>query len=139
MENFFQYSRSQEAAADAAAMRFLDATGTPATGLLEFLGTLADQELLSTRFQDPYLRTHPDHARSGSRPWKTTSSVEPADHPAARRVQAAARAQQAKLMAFLEPPARTLKRFPESDTSLPRATRGHRLQQGAGAGEGACR
>ncbi len=117
-ENFFQYSRSQEAAADAAAMRFLDATGTPATGLLEFLGTLADQELLSTRFQDPYLRTHPitrdrvqaleNHIKQSPRP-----APLPPDY---KRLH---ERMQAKLVAFLEPPARTLKRFPDSDTSLP--------------------
>ncbi|MDX9860200.1 MAG: M48 family metalloprotease [Rhodospirillales bacterium] len=118
-ENFFQYSRSQEAAADAAAMRFLDATGTPATGLLEFLGTLADQELLSTRFQDPYLRTHPitrervqaleNHIKESTQPRRPPSL----DH---KRLHAR---MQAKLLAFLEPPSRTLGRFPESDTSLP--------------------
>lgn len=119
MENFFQYSRSQEAAADAAAMRFLDATGTPATGLLEFLGTLADQELLSTRFQDPYLRTHPitrervqaleNHIHQSTRP----------TNPLPDEYKRLHERMQAKLQAFLEPPARTLKRFPESDTSLP--------------------
>jgi predicted Zn-dependent protease len=118
-ENLFQYSRSQEAAADAAAMRFLDATGTPATGLLDFLGTLADQELLSTRFQDPYLRTHPitrervqaleNHIKQSNRP----------DTPLPPDYKRLHERMQAKLLAFLEPPARTLKRFPESDTSLP--------------------
>jgi predicted Zn-dependent protease len=118
-ENFFQYSRSQEAAADAAAMRFLDATGTPATGLLEFLGTLSEQELLSTRFQDPYLRTHPitrervqaldNHIRQSARP----TSPLPAEY---KRLH---ERMQAKLQAFLEPPTRTMRRYPESDTSLP--------------------
>lgn len=118
-ENVFQYSRSQEAAADAAALRFLDATGTPAIGLRDFLGTLADQELLSTRFQDPYLRTHPitreriqaidAHIRQSGR----SAAGLPPEYA---RLHARMRA---KLHAFLEPPSRTLLRYPETDTSLP--------------------
>lgn len=118
-ENLFQYSRSQEAAADAAAMRFLDGTGESAKGLLEFLKTLSDQDLLSARYQDPYLRTHPltserikalqDHV-AGSR--FTDAPFPPEYKEMNDRMRA-------KLLAFIEPPARTLRRFPETDTSLP--------------------
>ena len=59
MRNFFQYSRTQEGAADAAAMRYLDATGQSARGLLEFFNILSGEELLAPERQDPYLRTHP--------------------------------------------------------------------------------
>jgi len=118
-ESFFQYSRSQEAAADAAALRFLDATGTPATGLLEFLGTLADQELLSTRFQDPYLRTHPI---TRERIQAIEAHIHRSGGPHAELPAEYARLHErmrAKLHAFLEPPSRTFRRYPDGDTSLP--------------------
>ncbi|MBD3660907.1 MAG: M48 family metalloprotease, partial [Arenibacter algicola] len=56
---FLKYSRTQESGADQAAMRLLDATGRSGKGLEEFLGTLEDQAILSDRFQDPYVRSHP--------------------------------------------------------------------------------
>lgn len=117
-ENLFQYSRSQEAAADAAAMRFLDATGESSRGLLEFLKAMADQELLSARYQDPYLRTHPLTS-------ERIKALE--DHVAASPFANASYPTEykemndrmrAKLLAFIEPPARTLRRFPETDTNL---------------------
>src|SRR5690606_21793520 len=59
MRNFLQYSRAQESAADHAALRFLDRVNWSSKGLVEFLGVLEDQELLSATMQDPYLRSHP--------------------------------------------------------------------------------
>ena len=57
--SFLQYSRTQESAADQAALTYLDATGQSSVGLVDFLGTLEDQELLSTSRRSPYLSTHP--------------------------------------------------------------------------------
>lgn len=116
--SFLHYSRTQEGAADAAAMRYLDATGQSARGLLAFLGNLADQELLSTRHQAPYLRTHPltrdrilaleDHvARS---PYS--------DKPYPRRYMEMHARMRAKLKAFIDPPSRTLRQYSESDQSV---------------------
>lgn len=56
---FLAFSRTQEAAADQAALTFLDRTHQSAKGLIAFLDILKDQELLSTASQDPYVRTHP--------------------------------------------------------------------------------
>ena len=57
--NFLKYSRIQEAAADIAALKFLDKTGQSAEGMLAFLEKLSDQELLSPAQQNPYVRSHP--------------------------------------------------------------------------------
>jgi len=57
--NFLKYSRTQESAADHAALRFLDDTSQSAKGLLDFMKKLGEQELLVTARQDPYVRTHP--------------------------------------------------------------------------------
>ena len=59
MNNFLSFSRGQESAADAAGMRFLEATGQSAKGFAEFFDILGEQELLSANQQQPYARTHP--------------------------------------------------------------------------------
>src|SRR5207247_7645065 len=56
---FLQYSVGQEAAADQAAMSFLDRSGQSARGFLEFFQILQGEELLSGVRIDPYLRSHP--------------------------------------------------------------------------------
>lgn len=118
MRNFLQYSRAQESAADHAALRFLDHTQWSSRGLVEFLGVLADQELLSSTMQDPYLRSHPitrervasarDHvARS---PYSDARFPEAFYGYHARMI--------AKLDGFLYAPATTLRKYPATDTSL---------------------
>src|ERR1700758_2302334 len=56
---FMQYSITQEASADHAAMTFLDTSGQSARGLLQFFQILQGEEMLSGIREDPYLRTHP--------------------------------------------------------------------------------
>ncbi len=56
---FMQYSLAQEAAADQAALNFLDRAGMSSRGLLQFFQILQGEELLTGALQDPYLRTHP--------------------------------------------------------------------------------
>src|SRR3546814_20334560 len=53
------YSRTQEGAADQAALSFLAPTQQSARGLMEFLDKLGGPEALQTVSQDPYVRTHP--------------------------------------------------------------------------------
>ncbi len=55
----FKFSRAQESAADAAALRFLDHTGQSADGMLGFMKKLAGQDLLPLERQSEYVRTHP--------------------------------------------------------------------------------
>jgi predicted Zn-dependent protease len=54
-----QYSITQEASADQAALRFLDRTHQSAQGLLDFFRILEQEEFLNAQHQDPYLQTHP--------------------------------------------------------------------------------
>jgi predicted Zn-dependent protease len=56
---YLQYSITQEASADAAALRFLDRTHQSARGLLQFFQILQQEEFLTAVHQDPYLQTHP--------------------------------------------------------------------------------
>ncbi len=57
--SYLQFSITQEASADQAALRFLDTTKQSARGLLQFFEILEQEELLSGAHEDPYLRTHP--------------------------------------------------------------------------------
>ncbi len=59
VKNYLNFSRTQESAADQSALRFLESSQQSATGLLEFMQVLENQELLSARNQNPYVRTHP--------------------------------------------------------------------------------
>ncbi|EDP64082.1 Putative Zn-dependent protease [alpha proteobacterium BAL199] len=117
--SFLEYSRTQESSADQAGLTFLEQTGQSAEGMVEFLHTLAGQELLSPSRRDPYLNTHPltrDRIASveahveRSRFRNTPATQDQLDRHA-RMV--------AKLFAFIKPPAQTFRKYPEADTSLP--------------------
>jgi predicted Zn-dependent protease len=116
--SFMQYSVTQEASADQAALTFLDRSGQSARGLLQFFQILQGEELLSGARQDPYLRTHPltaqrieyvrnhvEHSRFSDVP-DTAANIE-----MLKRIKA-------KLGAFISPPATTLAAYPESDQSV---------------------
>lgn len=119
LREFLTFSRTQEASADQAALRFLDNTGQSAAGLLTFLKLLSDQELLVTESQDPYVRTHP----------LTTDRIETIEahlrspnagkHRATPEMKAAFDRMQAKLIGYFEQPQLTLRKFPATNTSIP--------------------
>lgn len=118
LRNFLQYSRTQEASADSAAMRFLDATHQSARGLLSFFELLSGQEALVTARQDPYLRTHP---LTQDRIEALAAFVEKSpysDAPPRPEYQAEHRRMLAKLHAFLDDPTIAARRYPETDQSL---------------------
>ena len=119
-QNLLRYSRTQEQAADQAAIRLLESTGQSAEGLLAMFRRLENQEFLSVDRQDPYLRTHPltrdrirfvrnqveKRARAGAPP------------PAAEALALAHRRMVAKLRGFLDSPKKTLRAYPQSDQSV---------------------
>ncbi len=124
--NLLAHTRVQESAADQAAFRYLAATGRSGRGLADLLGRLVDQELISSRYQDEYVRTHPlsrDRlqtaerfiARSGGR------TASPAEQARFRRAQA-------KLAGFTDPPLLTLDRYKgdDADSRYARAIAHHR-------------
>lgn len=115
----FAYSTNQEARADHAALTFLDGTHQSSRGLLEFFEILSKEEALLPGMQDPYLRTHPltteriDYVRHHV----DTSPYSDAKDPP-EWVDQHARIL-AKLRGFLLAPSDALKRYPESDDSIP--------------------
>lgn len=115
---FFRYTSANESAADLAALDYLDKTKQSARGLLEVLEKLQDQELLTGSQQDPYLRTHPlsqeridtIRAHMAHSPY----SDKPVD-PTLVLLQSRVRG---KLNGYVDPPARTLARYPADDKSV---------------------
>ncbi len=116
--SFLQFSVTQEASADQAALTYLDRTGQSARGLLQFFEILQQKELLSAARLDPYVRTHPltqqrveyvrnhvEHSRFSDVP----------DPPAWVEMH---KRMKAKLMAFLTPPAQALAQIKPDDNSV---------------------
>lgn len=133
LRNFLQYTRTQEGAADAAAMRFLDGTQQSARGLLGFFQVLSGQELLVTARQDPYLRTHPLTQDRIQALQAFVARSPYSDVPVNPEFQEQHRRMLAKLHAFLDDPAVTRRRYPEENQSeqarYARAVMHHRAAQ----------
>jgi predicted Zn-dependent protease len=116
--SLLQYSRIQESSADQAALQLLDATGQSAAGFLAFLDILGDQEALLQDSQDPYVRSHPlsrDRVRTVREHIARARQLVRLDSPES---MAAHRRMTAKLVAFLRPPRRALKAYPDTDKSI---------------------
>jgi len=119
LKGLLSYTRSQESAADQAAVRLLNGTGQSPRGLLEFLRILGDQEVLLSSNQDPYLRSHP---LTQDRVNFLRDQVQRSPYGQARatpRLVAQHARLRAKLIGFLEPRNRVLQRYPLADHSLP--------------------
>ncbi|MDH3335384.1 MAG: M48 family metalloprotease, partial [Rhodospirillaceae bacterium] len=117
--SFLKFSRTQESAADHAAFRLLDATNTTATGLEKFLEKLKDQDLMPARFQDPYMLTHPLNTQriAAIKEHIKNSPNSNANVPDKTRDDFDMIV--AKLFGFLNPFDQVLRRYPESDGSIP--------------------
>ena len=117
--SFLKFSRTQESSADQAAFRLLDATNNSAKGLENFLGKIKDQELLSPRFQDPYMQTHP---LSGARISAIRDHIKKSpnsDAKASKQITDDFERMVAKLFGFLKPFNQVMGRYPETDKSIP--------------------
>jgi len=118
VKQYLSFSRTQESAADRAGLRFLDRTEQSARGLLEFMEVLEDQELLSARNQDPYVRTHPlTRDRIDSLRHHLEKS-RLADKPIPNATRVSHARMKAKLIGFTQSLARTLQAYPENRDTL---------------------
>jgi predicted Zn-dependent protease len=118
MRSLLQFSRTQESAADQAAVRYLDSAGESAQGLIEFLEVLADQELLSPEHQDAYARTHPVSRDRIDQIVLAANKASNFQTPVPAEIEEAHRRMQAKLHAFLNRPSSTMITYKESDGSM---------------------
>ncbi len=116
-----RHTRGEEAAADQAAVKYLDRVGRPAEGLLDFMRILEDQTILAPGSQSPYVRTHPltrDRLAFLRRHVKTAHPDDPED-PAYEADLARLHARmRGKLMGFLQPPGQVLDRFSGDDPGI---------------------
>ena len=117
--NLLKYTRGQEEAADQAAMSYLDRTGQSSKGLEDFMRILAQHEAIYVGQSDPYLRSHPMTRDRVEVIGNHVANSRWSDVPEPPQSVLAHARMRAKLLAFLEPLDRTLKEYPESDTSLP--------------------
>tara|TARA_Y100000588_G_C14217000_1_gene909269 strand:- start:142 stop:1473 length:1332 start_codon:yes stop_codon:yes gene_type:complete len=118
LRHFLAFSRTQESAADQAALKLLEANQISAKGLLKFLEKFKNQDLLTPERQDPYLRTHPltrgriafvrNHMAGSLVSNKPISEFSLNQHARIR----------AKLVGFLQPIEKTFQRYPPEDKSM---------------------
>ena len=115
---FLKYTRIHERSADQFAVNALDQAGISSKGLLEFMERIRGQELLITTRQDPYVRSHPltRDRIAFIRAHIAKSPV--SNRPLPRRFVEMHARMRAKLIGFLDPPARVFQIYKPSDNSL---------------------
>lgn len=119
LRSYLKFNRTQEAAADRAAVRFLDRTQQTSNGLLNFMALMSDQELLNISHQDPYMRTHPITQQRISFLRDHVNSTRATIKPESKKFAMMHIRMKVKLQAFMQSPSRTFRRFSEDDRSLP--------------------
>lgn len=118
VSSLMAFRRSEESAADASALKYLEATGQSGKGLVKVLELLQHNESTGSS-ATAYLRTHPlaqDRLNQVEEAAKRGKYYNRGDSAADTRELALA---QAKLVGFLEGQAVTLSRYPNSDKSIP--------------------
>lgn len=117
--SFLSYQRGEEAAADRAALKYLNATGQSAQGMLTTFERFAEQQMFSSRFNDPYALSHP-MARDRFRSLATAAQKSKHFNTRAPKLlQFRHDMVRAKLLAFTSHPKVVARAYPRSDKSLP--------------------
>jgi len=117
--NILSYVRAQEASADQAAVKFLNATHQSGKGMLELFWRLYNETLASARYIDPYVLTHPmplDRIRNLEKLVKSSPYYNRVDPPA---LVLRHKLMQAKLDGFLNSTQEVYRKYPKSDHSAP--------------------
>lgn len=117
--NLLAYARAQEASADQAALKYLNATQQSGKGMLELFQVLANQSLGSLRNVNPYVLSHPmplDRIRTLEQNVKASPYYDKADEAG---LLLRHKLIQAKLVGFTEGTQQVFRRYPKSDNSLP--------------------
>lgn len=115
--NALQYLQSQESAADASAVRSLEAAGMSGKGIVEFFQKFRNYEVFSNAERYKFFRTHPlsrERIQALDRAVREQSHYAAVDPP---EVIAEFNIVKAKLNGFLSDPIRTYRLYPETDTS----------------------
>lgn len=119
LKGLLSFTRSQEQAADQAAITYLHAAGLSPDGLLTFMDRLRGQEVLMASNQDPYLTTHPlTRERIAYLEEQDAKSPE-RGKPAPPELIELHKRLRAKLIGYLESRATVMREYPAGDDSLP--------------------
>ncbi len=116
---YLQHSVVVEAAADQAALRYLDMSHQSSRGLLQFFQILEQEMFLNAQRQDPYMQNHPlteDRIANVQKHVEQSSFSDAKDPP---EWIAANDLMKAKLAAFLGNPAQVLGQYKPDDKSEP--------------------
>lgn len=118
MRSFLQYSRTQESAADQAAITYLDKLHITSRGLGEFLRIIERDQLRIRSNQNPYVYTHPlTPERMAALETRVSQSPYVDAAAAPIYVEMLARIQ-GKLRGFIDNPESTIRRVPASATGI---------------------
>ncbi|GAA0771513.1 M48 family peptidase [Roseibium denhamense] len=115
--SLLSYQRGEEAAADRAALRYLNATGQSPRGLLKTFQRMSEQQMFSRRFADPYAQSHPMAQERFNGLVRDAQSSKYFDKPEDYVLQYRHDLARAKLFAFTSHPSATLRAYPRSDKS----------------------
>ena len=119
MGKFLAFTRTQEATADASAVKYLHASGISGKGMLDFFAKLQNQEYrLAIYAKDSYDRTHPlssERIQALEQSFKTDAAW---NTPIDPNLEARFERVKAKLFGFVDPKQATIK-YPESNQSIP--------------------
>ncbi len=137
MRSLLAFQRTEETAADRAAMAFLQATKQSGKGMVDTLKRFAEQQMFLASRVDRYLLSHPlaaDRIAAIEAVAKESPYYEAKDPPALVLRHNLVRA---KLVAFTGKADEVSRRYPATDTSLParyaRAIAAHRFSRGGNA------
>jgi len=112
------YSRVQEAAADQSAVTALEAAGKSSKGLVEFFDNYRYQEIFSDQKRFQFFRSHPLSSDRIEALRRRAAEQSHYDTPDTEEDVAQHKLMQAKLEAFMNPPAQTFVKWGERDTSF---------------------
>lgn len=119
LKGLLKYTRTQESAADAAALKYLDTTGQSARGLMDFFELLRRDTYLAVGRRNEYLSTHPlteDRITAVANHIMLSRFSNNVDPPELQRRHDRMRA---KLIGYLATYDSTLRNFPPNDKSVP--------------------
>ena len=113
------YQRSQEEAADRAAVTFLNATGQSSIGMIQTFSRFAQQQLFVTQQIDPYLLSHPTAQNRIAQLESLAQSSPYYNKKDPPELQFRHDMMRAKISGFFDKPDVVMRRYPPSNASLP--------------------
>src|SRR5437868_5367504 len=119
MGKFLAFTRTQEASADAFAVKSLHTAGVSGKGMLDFFGKLQNEEYrLAIYAKDSYDRTHPLSSERIQALSQTLKSDPAWSKPVDPALEARFQRVKAKLLGYIDPKQAVIK-YPESNQSVP--------------------